>query len=73
MSSAPRSKSIGSSDGEEGESSMMDYSGQSVQMDLDETIPLNNDMSQLTSRTKKKTINGMPQHHLTGKHKSLTN
>ena len=52
---------------------MVGYSEGSVQMDLDETIPLNNDMSQITSRTKKKTVNGMPQHHLTGKHKSLTN
>jgi hypothetical protein len=43
---------------------------------MDETVPLNNDMSQITSirgGTKKKMVNGMPQHHLTGKHKSLIN
>jgi histone deacetylase complex regulatory component SIN3 len=47
-----------------------------MQMDIDGTVPLNNDMSQLTSMrggTKKKTVNGMPQHHMTGKHKSLIN
>ena len=47
---------------------------------MDETVPLNNDMSQITSirgGIKKKIVNGlpngMPQHHLTGKHKSLVN
>ena len=41
---------------------------------MDETVPLNNDMSQITSMrggTKKKMLHGMPQHHITGKHKSL--
>lgn len=78
-SSAPEhDKSLTSSDEEEGESSIIDgYSNPSMQMDLDDTVPLNNDMSQITSMrgdTKKKLLlNGMPQHHLTGKHKSLIN
>lgn len=44
-------------------------------IDMDETVPNNNDMSQITIRggTKKKMVNGMPQYHLTGKHKSLIN
>ena len=74
-------KSLTSSDNEEGESSIIGpYSNSSMLIDMDETALLNNDMSQITSirgGIKKKIVNGMPngmpQHHLTGKHKSLIN